>query len=58
MPSSDVAIQRVKAALGMTWSRLHERSKPLEIARGLQWQTCQPRCADPHAIGPPSPLLM
>ncbi len=38
-------------ALGLKWSRLHEPSKTLEIMKGLQRQTWQHGCADPHACG-------
>jgi len=38
-------------ALGLKWSRLHEASKTLEIMKGLQRQTWQHSCADPHACG-------
>jgi len=38
-------------ALGLKWSRLHEASKTLEIMKGLQRQTWQHGCADPHACG-------
>jgi integrase len=38
-------------ALGLKWARLHEPSKTLEIMKGLQRQTWQHSCADPHACG-------
>lgn len=38
-------------ALGLKWSRLHEPSKTLEIMKGLQRQTWQHGCADPHTCG-------
>jgi integrase len=38
-------------ALGLKWSRLHEPSKTLEIMKGLQRQTWQHGCANPHACG-------
>jgi integrase len=38
-------------ALGLKWSRLHEPSKTLEIMKGLQRQTWQHGCDDPHVCG-------
>lgn len=38
-------------ALGLKWSRLHKPSKTLEIMKGLQRQTWQHGCGDPHACG-------
>ncbi len=38
-------------ALGLKWARLHEPSKTLEIRKGLQRQTWQHGCADPHTCG-------
>jgi integrase len=38
-------------ALALKWPRLHEPSKTLEIMKGLQRQTWQHGCADPHACG-------
>jgi integrase len=38
-------------ALGLKWPRLHEPSMTLEIMKGLQRQTWQHGCSDPHACG-------